>query len=133
MSKEKIVKPRTFIVSETDHEGNIIDVNQEFLAITGFTREEIIGKPHNIIRHPDMPKSAFQGMWDTIKIGKVWRGIVKNLTKNGDYYWVYATVSPVTRLDGDAAFTSIRQACTRAEIEKYDRIYKEMSEKENNA
>jgi aerotaxis receptor len=131
MSKEKMIKPKTFIVSETDSEGNIVDCNLEFLMVTGYTREEIIGQPHNIIRHPDMPKAAFQGLWETLKSGKTWRGIVKNLTKSGDYYWVYATVSPVNRLDGDAVYTSIRQAVTRAEAEKYEAIYKKMCEEEN--
>lgn len=126
MNKELLVNKDVFIVSETDKDGNITNVNDEFLAITGYTRKEIIGKPHNIIRHKDMPKKAFEVMWATIKAGKTWRGIVKNMNKNGDFYWVYATVSPVDRLNDNTKFTSIRQQCTRNEIRQAEQAYKEM-------
>lgn len=121
----------SFIVSETDSKGVIIDANDYFLDITGYDRDEVIGKHHNILRHPDMPKEAFRGMWSTIKSGRTWRGFVKNKAKNGSYYWVYATVSPIQRLDGKAAFTSIRQACTDREKKKYEALYKEMKAKED--
>lgn len=119
-----------FIVSETDAKGVIIDVNDYFLTVTGYDRDEVIGKHHNILRHSDMPKEAFRGMWSTIKSGRTWRGFVKNKAKNGAYYWVYATVSPINRIDGKSVYTSIRQAITLREKEKYTKLYAEMLEKE---
>jgi len=78
------------IISTTDIKGIITYANQGFIDIAGFSEEELIGKNHNIVRHPDMPPAAFQHLWDTIKAGQPWRGIVKNRCKNGDHYWVDA-------------------------------------------
>jgi len=91
----KSVVDKYIISSTTDLKGKIIDVSDAFCKISGFSREELIGKAHNIIRHPDMPKSAFKELWDTIQQGKVWSGEVKNLKKDGGYYWVYANVEPL--------------------------------------
>ncbi|MEA3498555.1 MAG: PAS domain-containing sensor histidine kinase [Campylobacterota bacterium] len=82
------------IFSKTDLKGNITDASDAFCDISGYTKDELIGQPHNIIRHPDMPSSAFKDMWKTIKTGKVWQGEVKNLKKDGNYYWATATISP---------------------------------------
>ena len=82
------------IVSETDAKGNIIFANYDFCKIAGYTMEELIGKPHNTVRHKDMPKAAFEDLWKTIQSGNIWNGIVKNKTKNGGYYWVNATAYP---------------------------------------
>lgn len=128
---EIIVLPDAFIVSETDKHGKITNVNQYFLEITGYKSDEVIGQPHSILRHKDMPKAAFEEMWRTISSGKTWRGFVKNKCKNEDYYWVYATVSPVDRLEGNTAYTSIRQRCTKQESIKYGRIYEDMMKSEN--
>ena len=83
------------IFSTTDLSGNITHVSKAFCEISGYTEEELIGQPHNIVRHQDMPKSAFKDMWTTIKSGKTWRGEVKNITKNGGYYWVDAEIEPI--------------------------------------
>ncbi len=83
------------ISSSTDLKGKITEVSDAFCDISGYTRDELIGKPHNIIRHPDMPKNAFKDLWNTIQQGKSWNGKVKNLKKNGGYYWVYANVEPL--------------------------------------
>lgn len=115
---EIVVPDGMYIVSETNEKGIIVDVNSEFCQITGYKKEEVIGKPHNILRHPDMPKEAFEKMWNTIKNGETWRGFVKNKTKQGDFYWVYATVSPIERADGFRGFTSIRQRMTSNEIKR---------------
>lgn len=131
MAKEIEVRRNEFIVSETDKYGNITNVNPYFLEITGYKKEEVIGKPHNILRHKDMPKTAFEDMWETIESGKTWRGFVKNKCKSGDYYWVYATVSPVERLEGDTAYTSIRQRITKQESERYQEQYDKMREAED--
>jgi len=103
----KKVTDRYIISSTTDTKGRIKEVSDAFCAISGYKREELIGKPHNIIRHPDMPKSAFREMWATIQQGKSWSGRVKNLTKEGGYYWVYANIEPLfdrkNRIEGYAA------------------------------
>ena len=95
------------ISSTTDLQGRITDVSDAFCKISGYKREELMGKPHNVIRHPDMPKSAFKNMWETIQSGKVWSGEVKNLTRDGGYYWVYANIEPLFdkkgRIEGYAA------------------------------
>lgn len=83
------------IVSETDPKGIITYANRKFCEISGYTKEELIGQPHNIIRHPDMPKAAFKQMWDSIKQGNIWNGLVKNLRKDGRYYWVETTITPI--------------------------------------
>jgi len=93
--KLKQINDRYIISSVTDTKGKIIDVSDAFCTISGYTREELIGKPHSIVRHPDMPKSAFKDLWHTIKQGKAWQGKVKNLKKDGSCYWVYANIEPV--------------------------------------
>jgi len=90
----------TAIVSETDKYGTITFVNETFCKVAKYTPEELLGKPHNIVRHPDMPKEAFKQMWDTIQAGGIFRGIVKNRAKDGSPYWVIATVAPVLGTDG---------------------------------
>jgi methyl-accepting chemotaxis protein/aerotaxis receptor len=102
------VSDETLIVSRTDLKGKIAYFNEDFIAAAGFTSEELMGQPHNIIRHPDMPPEAFQNLWDTLKIGKPWLGAVKNRRKNGDYYWVLATASPIRANGQVTGFTSIR-------------------------
>jgi len=101
------------ITSETDERGIITKASTAFCKICGYSREELIGKPHNIVRHPDMPKEAFKDMWDTIKSGKVWEGEVKNRKKNGGFYWVYAIISPKCGIGGkNCGYTAIRYDIT---------------------
>jgi aerotaxis receptor len=95
-----------------------------------FSVDELEGKPHNIIRHPDMPKAAFKDLWETIKSGKTWKGFVKNRTKNGNIYWVFATVFPYVNSKGEKGYISVRKMVTREEVEKYDALYKEMIKEE---
>ncbi len=90
---EKILKDSDFLVSQTDSKGIILFANEDFCEVAGYTLEELVGKPHSLVRHPDMPRAAFKDLWSTVKAGKVWKGYVKNATKNGGYYWVFATVS----------------------------------------
>ncbi|MCT7635561.1 PAS domain-containing protein, partial [Aliarcobacter butzleri] len=110
--------------------GHIIFANDDFCKIAEFSVDELIGKPHNVVRHPDMPKAAFKDLWETVKSGNVWNGYVKNLTKSGNYYWVYATVFPTTIADGKKGFLSCRRKASREEIEQHIRLYKELIEKE---
>ena len=90
--QEIILDEHAFLVSETDNKGIITFANSDFCKIAKYDLTDLIGKPHNIIRHQDMPKAAFTDLWKTIKEGNVWTGYVKNKTKDGGYYWVFATV-----------------------------------------
>jgi aerotaxis receptor len=105
---EYSVSDETLIVSKTDLKGKLTYFNEDFLAAAGFTSAELMGQPHNIVRHPDMPPEAFDNLWDTLKAGKPWLGAVKNRRKNGDFYWVLATASPIRENGQVTGFTSIR-------------------------
>ncbi len=110
----------TLIVSKTDTKGRLTFFNDQFVDAAGFTEAELMGQPHNIIRHPDMPPEAFENLWDTLKAGKPWVGAVKNRRKNGDFYWVLATASPIRENGQVTGYTSIRTklpADQRAEAE----------------
>lgn len=111
------------IISHTDLQGNLTYVNDEFIEYAGFSREELIGKPHNIIRHPDMPPEAFRDFWATLKQGRAWQGIVKNRRKNGDHYWVKATASPLK--DG-SGYMSVRLQASAEEIKAAEELYAQM-------
>jgi len=115
------------IISETNLKGIITEVDQAFIDISGFTREELIGKNHNIIRHPDMPAAAFQWLWDTIRDGQPWTGMVKNRCKNGDYYWVQANVTPVFKNGQIVSYVSVRTKPDRASIDGASKLYADIN------
>ncbi|MEO6352124.1 MAG: PAS domain-containing protein [Oxalobacteraceae bacterium] len=94
-SVEYVLVKGTSLVSKTDTKGRITYVNPAFIEVSGFTENELIGAPHNIVRHPDMPPEAFSDLWETLKSGIPWTGLVQNRSKNGDYYWVLANVTPL--------------------------------------
>ena len=123
MSQEVKLSIDTMIVSETDAKGNIIFANSDFCDIAGYTIEELIGKPHNIVRHKDMPKAAFEDLWKTVQDGKIWNGIVKNKTKNGGFYWVNATAYPSKKANGELRYISIRIKPTDKEIADAVNLY----------
>jgi aerotaxis receptor len=116
------------IVSRTDTGGRITFVNQAFIDISGFTEQELIGAPHNLLRHPHMPKAAFANLWGTIKAGRPWEGLVKNRTKNGDHYWVRANVTPVVENGQTVGYISIRLKPTDAEIAMAEKLYADIRE-----
>lgn len=124
MEKEIILDDFAFLVSETDEKGIIIFANDDFCKIAEYSVDELIGKPHNIVRHKDMPKVAFKDLWDTVKKDEVWSGYVKNATKSGNYYWVFATVFPTVTSDGKKGFLSCRRKATKEEINEHDTLYK---------
>lgn len=111
------------IVSRTDTRGVIIHCNQSFVDMSGYTREELIGVEHSILRHPDMPAVAFKGLWDDVQGGKIWHGYVKNLRKDGACYWVYATVIPNVRNGRVVGYTSVRRKPSRRKVEQMTKVY----------
>lgn len=124
---ETILNEDAFLVSETDSKGNIIFANEQFCKIAEYSLDELMGKPHNIVRHQDMPKAAFKDLWDTVKSGKVWQGYVKNKTLSGGYYWVLATVYPYKNEDGEQCYMSCRRKPSRENIQKHIELYKTMT------
>ena len=106
--REIAFPPNTYLVSRTDLKGIITYVNDAFVDISGFSREELIGSSHNIVRHPDMPQAAFADLWATVKQGLPWRGLVKNRCKNGDFYWVDAFVTPIKQDGRTIGYQSVR-------------------------
>jgi len=120
------VKFDGFIMSKTDLKGTITYVNRTFMQVADYPHPELIGKPHNIIRHPDMPRTAFYSLWQTIQNGEEWMGFVKNITRNGDHYWVFANVTTDFK-DGSAiGYYSIRRPLPDAVIQIIEPIYDEL-------
>lgn len=111
------------ILSRTDLNGKITYANDTFAHVSGYRADELIGKPHNIVRHPDMPRSIFKQMWDTILSGKEWQGIVKNLRKDGGYYWVHATIVPLSENGKTIGFKSSRAYVPPAKRQDMDKKY----------
>lgn len=111
------------IVSETDQKGIINYANDDFCKISGYSIDELVGNAHNIVRHDDMPKAAFKDLWQTIQEGKIWKGIVKNKTKNGDFYWVNATAYPSKSAQGELRYISVRVKPTDEEIAAATNLY----------
>lgn len=123
--QEHFLKSDDFLVSQTDEKGIILFANDDFCKIAGYTIEELVGKNHNIVRHPDMPKVAFKNLWDTVKQDKVWSGYVKNRTKDGGFYWVFATVYPMYDAVRNArTYLSCRRKPSAQEISEAQALYK---------
>ncbi|WP_042264391.1 methyl-accepting chemotaxis protein [Paraburkholderia heleia] len=116
------------LVSVADPKGRITFCNRAFIETSGFSREELLGRPHNIVRHPDMPEEAFRDMWDTLQKGVPWSGVVKNRRKNGDHYWVEAHVAPMVAGDRVAGYLSVRCVPPRDAVEEVDCLYAVMRE-----
>jgi aerotaxis receptor len=121
---ETILDEFAFLVSETDEKGIITFVNDDFCKIAGYTIDELVGQPHNLVRHKDMPKAAFKSLWDTVQRGDIWTGYVKNAVRGGGFYWVYATVYPFETCNGGRGYLSCRRKPSRAEIEEHEALYK---------
>jgi aerotaxis receptor len=111
------------IVSRTDLAGIITHVNSSFVEMSGYTKDELIGAPHSILRHPDMPSAAFKDLWDTIENQCKWQGYVKNLRKDGAYYWVKAVVIPNIRNGKVVGYTSVRRKPSRNKIKESIEMY----------
>lgn len=122
-SVEYPIKDGAAIISRTDLSGKIVECNEEFIEASGFSREELIGEQHNIVRHPDMPSEAFRDMWDTLHRGRPWGAVVKNRRKNGEYYWVRATATP---LGDGSGYMSVRVKPTPQEVAQAEALYARM-------
>ena len=130
MSKETVLDKNAFLVSETDAKGIIKFANEDFCKIAGYTLKELVGNPHSMVRHKDMPKKAFKSLWDTVQKGEMWTGYVKNATKDGGYYWVFATVYPFESSDGSKGYLSCRRKPTNEEIQKAEILYAQWKKEE---
>ncbi|MGK2951114.1 MAG: methyl-accepting chemotaxis protein [Thiobacillus sp.] len=121
---EYVMKDTETVVSKTDLHGNITYVNQDFINISQFSEEELLGQPQNIVRHPDMPVEAFADFWRTLKSGKAWTGLVKNRCKNGDHYWVEANAAPIIENGQTVGYSSIRTKPSREQVQAADAAYR---------
>jgi aerotaxis receptor len=125
--KEQPVSQEQRIISSTDLKGITTHINQDFLDISGFEESELIGKSHNIVRHPDMPPAAFKLLWSYLKEGKQWKGIVKNRCKNGDHYWVDAFVTPVKENGKVVGYESVRYKPDQEIVKRAEKVYKRLN------
>ena len=128
---EEVLFDGRSLISETDTKGIITFVNRKFVEMTGYSKEEAIGQPHSLLRHPDMPKAAFAEMWKIIQAGQTWEGYVKNLRKDGKYYWVVVNIIP--KYDSDhtiIGYTASRKVPDRTKLEQIELQYRQMIESE---
>ena len=129
--REVELRSDDFLVSRTDLKGRITYANPAFIQISGFDYEELMGAPHNLIRHPDMPPAAFENLWQTVESGETWRGLVKNRCKNGDHYWVNASVTPIIEEDDVVGYASVRVQASREAIAQAEQVYADIREGRN--
>lgn len=129
---EEYIFEGSLIISQTDLKGNITFANRKFCEVSGYKVDELIGSNHNIIRHPDMPKAVFAKMWSTIQGGQSWNGLVKNLRKDGLYYWVDSEIIPVHNDNEEIiGYIAARKVASRKDIEENRELYRKMLETEN--
>lgn len=125
--REVHLGPDELIITKTDPTGHITYANRVFMRVVAMGEERLLGQPHNIIRHPDMPRGAFRLLWKTLQAGKEFFGVVKNYTANGDYYWVFANITPDVDLSGRLqGYFSVRRQAERRAIEAVEPVYAEM-------
>ena len=125
--REATMKPGSRLITTTNLKGVITYCNDDFVDISGFSLDELIGANHNIIRHPDMPSSVFKLMWETISAGRPWMGVVKNRCKNGDHYWVSAYVTPILEQGRITGYESVRVEPTRDQVDRASSLYRRLS------
>ena len=130
---EVTFSPDEQIISKTDPKGRITYINRVFMKVSGFTEEDALGVQHNLVRHPDMPRGAFKHLWDTIAQGHEWFGFVKNITKEGHFYWVFANVTPDFEAGRIVGYFSVRRQAPRAAIAVIEPLYAEMRRIEQEA
>jgi len=121
--RETVLRDEQYLISRTDSRGRIIYANPAFVEVSGFSREELVGAAHNIVRHPDMPQAAFEDLWRTLQRGEPWTGMVKNRRKDGGFYWVLANVTPIIERGVTVCYASVRVKPTRAQIDAAQAAY----------
>jgi len=131
--EETDVPEGELIISRTDFDGNITFANELFASISGYSVDELVGKPHSIVRHPDMPKSIFKELWRTLKNEEIWKGYVKNIRKDGGYYWVYAEVSAMQKDNKLVGYKSMRSPINKESKKLYQDRYDELRQKEEHS
>ena len=130
-NNEEMFFPEGYLItSRTDLKGYITHANEAFVVMSGWEESDLIGSRHSILRHPDMPKVAYKGLWDDVQAGKKWHGYVKNLRKNGGFYWVYATIIPNVRDGKIIGYTSVRRQPSRKKIEELSEVYAKLRAEE---
>ncbi len=128
---ERPMKADDFIVSKTDPKGRITYCNRIFMEISGYAEHELLGRQHNLVRHPDMPRAIFELLWRTLREGREFFGYIKNLARDGSFYWTFANVSPSIDADGRLlGYYSVRRAPDRAALERIAPLYARMKETE---
>ena len=127
-NQEYLLRDGMNIVSRTDLKGRITYINDDFIEASGFTEAELIGEPHNLVRHPDMPEEAFADLWSTLKAGRPWTGLVKNRCKNGDFYWVVANATPVREGGTVVGYMSVRTRPSRDQVSAAEQLYRRFRE-----
>ncbi|WP_277810555.1 methyl-accepting chemotaxis protein [Chromohalobacter canadensis] len=125
--REHELSDEDYLLSRTNLKGVVTYANPAFVEISGFSYEELVGAPHNLVRHPDMPPAAFENLWVTLKKGEIWSGVIKNRCKNGDFYWVHATVTPIFEGGEIVGYTSVRVKPTAKARADAERTYAAMS------
>ena len=128
-NNEIVMNNGSILVTRTDLQGKILYANDEFLKISGYSRHEIIGKDHNIIRHPDMPPELFEDLWKTVKAMRPWAGVIKNRSKSGDFYWVHANIIPQFEKGKLVGYLSVRYEPKKAELELSQALYRDIKNK----
>ncbi len=133
-SKELVMQETDMIVSKTDTKGRLTYGNEKFIEFSGFAEADLLGQQHNIVRHPDMPRGIFKFLWDNISQGKELFAYVKNMSKDGSFYWVIANVTPDYDASGKiVGYFSVRRAVSRSAIQTIDNLYRQMLEAEKQA
>lgn len=133
-NKELVMKETDFIVSKTDTKGRLTYGNEIFIEFSGFTEAELLGQQHNIVRHPDMPRGIFKFLWDNISQGKELFAYVKNMSRDGSFYWVIANVTPDYDANGNIiGYFSVRRAPKRAALNVIEGLYRQMLAAEQQA
>ncbi|WP_198265068.1 PAS domain-containing protein [sulfur-oxidizing endosymbiont of Gigantopelta aegis] len=132
-NKEIVMRDDDFIVSKTDLKVRIIYANKIFVEFSGFKQTEILNKQHNMVRHPEMPRAIFNLLWETISSGHEFNGYVKNMSKTGDFYWVFANVTPSYSHDQIIGYYSVRRKASKKSLDIIKPLYQEMLIAEKNA
>lgn len=126
-NRESTFDEGTPLVSTTDLKGQITFVNEAFVEVSGFSRDELIGQPHNLVRHPDVPAAVFDDMWQKLKANSPWIGIVKNRCKEGGFYWVNAYVTPIVDADEVIGYQSVRSKPTATQVKRAVTTYNRLN------